>query len=121
MKAGEWKVSSILIDNASQGDLPTWMINDCDIYDEVCLAKWMASNGAETVFAWQFRDKGQTFEISRQEGSTDDSPNSLAIAQQCYDFSGIYDVEEEKKDRMRFSSETTLGYPEQKVVIEIGK
>ncbi len=126
MKAGEWKVTELSVNGTNEAELPSWDINDCDIYDEPCLGDWENEEGGHSEFIWQFRDKGKTFEISRQaeeeEGHEHEHDHAEEeAAAQCYAFSGTYEVEEHKKDKMEFKSTSTLGHSGQTVVIKIEK
>ena len=126
IKAGEWKVTELSVDGTNADELPHWEIEDCEIYDESCHAEWANDEGGHAEFVWQFRDSGDTFEISRQAGEHDghdhghDHAEEEAIAQ-CYSFSGVYEVKERKKDMMEFTSTATLGNPGSTVVIKIEK
>lgn len=124
MKAGTWEVTELTVDGTAQTILPDLIIEDCDIYDETCYGEW-EGGGGHAYFAWQFRDKGKIFEISRQE-MPDDHGHShgaagLAIEQQCYEFSGVYQVDESSSTSFSFSSSSTTGFPGKKVVMKIAK
>ena len=41
--------------------------------------------------------------------------------EQCYNFSGVYDVVSSGKEEMEFTSTTTVGFPDQTVKIKIVK
>lgn len=114
--AGEWKVATLTVDGTAEDELPELEIEDCEIYtDAPCKGEWKNEEGGHAEFYWQFREKGETFEISHQaeseeEGHAHDHAAEEA-AEQCYHFSGIYQVISSSKDRIELSSTTTVGYP----------
>lgn len=123
IKAGEWTVNELSVDGTNEDELPSWHIEDCDIYDESCHGEWENDEGGHAEFIWQFRNKGETFEISRQEGEgghshghADEEANA-----QAYAFSGVYSVVERSSDNMEFTSTATVGHPGSTVVIKIKK
>jgi hypothetical protein len=121
MDAGEWKVTLMTVDGTSEDELPVLEIMDCEIYEDICEGEWKNDEGGHAKFAWQFREKGKVFEISRQEGDhTHDSDHAEeeAIAQ-CYAFSGVYEVKERKKDLMEFESKVTVGFSGQTAIVRI--
>ena len=141
MSAGEWEVTELSVDGTNEDELPHWHIDDCEIYGEKsCFGEWKNEEGGETHFIWQFRDKGKVFEISRQEGmeeeedhaddgddhdhdhdhGTHDHATEEAI-EQCYNFSGVYDVVSSKKDEMGFTSTSAVGFAGETVKIKIKK
>ena len=125
IRAGEWKVTELSVDGTNEDELPGWHISDCKIYDESCKGEWESDEGGHAEFIWQFRDKGETFEISRQEGEhghghSHDHADEEANAQ-CYEFSGVYEVVAHKRKSMEFTSTATLGHSGSKVVIKIEK
>lgn len=123
IKAGEWEVTELSVEGVNEDELPHWEIDDCDIYEESCMGHWENEEGGHAEFVWQFRDKGETFEISYQaeaEGHSHDHATEEAAAQAA-NFSGVYSVIKREKDEMEFSSATTQGYEGQNVVIKIKK
>ncbi len=125
IKPGEWKVTTLTVDGTAEAELPTWEIKDCDIYGSSCEGEWKNDEGGHSEFIWQFRDKGDTFEISRQaeedgHGHTHDHAAEEAAAQ-CYNFSGVYEVVSSKKDEMEFKTTSALGYSGKEVIIKITK
>lgn len=125
IKAGEWNITELSVDGTNEDELPDWEIADCDIYEQSCQGEWKNDEGGHAIFVWQFRDKGDTFEISRQEeddghGHSHGHAEEEAI-EQCYEFSGVYEVIEHKKKSMEFKSTATLGHPGQTVVIKMEK
>lgn len=124
IKAGEWTITELSVDGVNEDELPTWEIEDCDIYNESCYGEWMSEEGGHADFIWQFREKANTFEISYQAEADESHEHDHAseeVAEQAYNFSGEYEVVTRKKDEMEFTSENTLGYPGQTVVIKIEK
>jgi len=123
IKSGEWKVTELSVDGTNEDELPTWEIDDCDIYETSCVGEWENDEGGHSEFIWQFRDKGDTFEISRQAEEDEHSHNHAdeEVAEQCYNFSGVYEVITSKKDEMEFKSMDTEGFSGQEVVIKISK
>jgi hypothetical protein len=124
MKAGRWEVTELTVDGTAQPVLPELIIDDCDIYDETCYGEW-EGGGGHAYFAWQFRDKGETFELSRQIMPEDDGHShgeaGLEMEQQCYDFSGVYQVDESSSTAFTFSSSATSGFSGKKVVMKLVK
>lgn len=123
---GEWKVTELTVDGVSEAELPEWEIKTCDIYAESCEGEWKNEEGGHAEFIWQFRNKGKSFEISRQAetggeaGHTHNHAEEEAIAQ-CYAFSGVYDVDKRKKTSMSFTTNAALGHAGKQVVIKIEK
>jgi hypothetical protein len=124
MKGGRWEVTELTVDGTAQTVLPDLIIEDCDIYDETCYGEW-EGGGGHAYFAWQFRDKGKVFELSRQNMPEDDGHShgaaGLAMEQQCYDFSGVYQVEESSSTAFTFTSSSTAGFSGKKVVMKLAK
>ena len=124
IKAGEWTVTELSVNGTNEAELPSWHIEECDIYAESCHAEWENEEGGHSEFVWQFREKGKTFEISRQEGEHGHGAHNHADEEanaQCYAFSGVYEVVESKKKSMEFKSTSTLGHSSSTVVIKIEK
>ena len=125
IKAGEWKLTELSVDGINETELPGWHIEECDIYAESCHGEWENEEGGHAEFIWQFRDKGETFEISRQEGEDGHGHShghaDEEAAAQCYAFSGVYDVVANKKKSMEFKSTTTTGHAGSTIVIKIEK
>ncbi len=123
---GEWTVTELSVDGTNEDELPSWHIEECDVYAESCHGEWENEEGGHAEFVWQFRDKGQTLEISRQAGEHEGHDHGHDHAEeeanaQCYAFSGVYDVVEDGKDMMEFKSVATLGHAGSAVVIKIQK
>lgn len=138
IEGGTWKVTELSVDGVNEDELPTWEIEECDIYAESCHAEWENDEGGHTEFIWQFRDKGKTFEISHQLGEDEDEEHDhdhghdhehdhnsghaeLEVKAQAYAFSGVYDVVERKKDMMQFQSTAAIGHTGKSVIIKIEK
>lgn len=124
IKPGEWTVTEMSVDGTNEDELPKWEIDDCDIYGSSCMGHWENDEGGHADFVWQFRDKGETFEISYQAeeeaGHTHDHADE-EVAAQAYSFSGVYTVETSKKDEMTFTTTAAVGFPGQTVKIKIEK
>ena len=124
MKAGEWKVTELSVDGTNEAELPSWEIEDCDIYAQSCMAEWKNDEGGHAEFVWQFREKGKTFEISYQADEDHAHAHDHAAeeaAAQAYGFSGIYEVTECKSKKMQFQTTSALGHDGKAVVIKIEK
>lgn len=126
MKAGEWEVTELSVEGVNEDELPHWEIDDCDIYEESCMGHWENEEGGHAEFVWQFRDKGETFEISYQaeeeHGHSHEHDHAAEeAAAQAANFSGVYTVNKRDKDEMEFSSSTTQGFEGQNVIIKIKK
>ncbi len=125
MKAGEWEVTELSVEGVNEAELPHWKVDDCNIYEQSCMADWENEEGGHAEFVWQFRDKGETFEISYQaveEGHSHEHDHAAEeAAAQAASFSGIYSVIKRDKDEMEFSSTITQGFEGQNVVIKIKK
>ena len=119
MKPGTWKVVEFSVDGQNLSPLPTWQIDDCEIYDTVCSASWKLE-GKESRFYWQFNDKAERFTISRIVAPEDcEDFYTEEVEQQTYNFSGDYKVLESKRKSKTFESFSTLGHPGEKVVIRL--
>jgi hypothetical protein len=64
MKPGNWEVVELSVDGQNITPLPSWKINDCDIYEALCTVAWSLGN-KDSQFYWQFNDKAERFTISR--------------------------------------------------------
>lgn len=124
MKAGEWKVTELSVDGSNEAELPSWEIEDCDIYAQSCMGEWMNDEGGHAEFVWQFREKGKTFEISYQADEDHAHAHDHAAeeaAAQAYAFSGIYEVTECKSKKMQFQTTSALGHGGKSIVIKLEK
>lgn len=115
----KWEVTELTIDGEKQDSLPVIKFNFCDIYEETCEGSWSSSDG-KAIIAWQFRDKGKTFELSNQTDHGHDLAD-IKAAQQCIKFTGIYEVIKSKLSRFEIKSSKTIGYPNKSVVITMEK
>ncbi len=121
IKKGLWQAEEITIGNAKQNQLPQWEFYECDIHQDTCSARWILSTEQSNIFYWQFNDRAKTFTISRQ---FDNDTSQFAIdfvKWQSYKLSGTYDVRKSKSNEMEFVSNSTIGYPNQRVFIRIVK
>lgn len=119
----EWKVTELTLDGIAQTDLPVLKFEECDIYNELCIGEWTNEAGGRSFFIWQFRNKATSFEISNQStlataGGVE--ANEEAIIQ-CSDYSGIYEVKESRKTRMKFEAVSTVGSGGKRVTMTIEK
>jgi hypothetical protein len=125
-----WKVTSLLIDGEIEEEdhLPEFTFDECDIYDEVCMAEWHIED-EHAEFAWQFDEKGTIFTISNQTTAEHDHDHEeeeeeheeelVEPVDQCQDLSGTYDVDEMDNKVMKISSNATIGHDGVMVVIEL--
>ena len=121
MKAGEWNVTELSVDGVNQEELPHWVIGDCDIYEESCIGSWQNDEGGATDFVWQVTNEGGSFIISRQGPDEGLEHADEEMATQCYEFSGTYEIAENEKTMMKFTSSTIEAFSGQSVVITIEK
>ncbi|WP_107039047.1 hypothetical protein [Brumimicrobium mesophilum] len=121
MKAGNWEVVELSVDGQNISPLPSWEINDCDIYEELCTASWKLED-KQSQFYWQFNEKAKLFTISRIVAPEDcEDFYTEEVEQQTFKFSGDYEVVEDKRKTKTFESSKTLGYGGKKVAIRIEK
>lgn len=119
MKPEEWKITSLQISDSTVTELPTWSVNNCEIYEEKCIANWNIQ-GKSSSFYWQFNDKAREFVIARVVLPEDcEDFYTVKAEQQTYKFSGSYKVIETSKSKKIVESYATLGFEGEKVVIEI--
>lgn len=121
IKAGDWHVTELSIDGESEEELPHWTIGDCDIYEESCIGSWQNDEGGATDFVWQIKENGEKFIISRQGPDAGLEHADEEMATQCFGFSGTYDIVENEKTRMKFTSTNLPEFPGQAAVIVIEK
>lgn len=111
-----WKFTSLKIGGLSDSSFATLKFNEGNIYNEVLTGGWSNKGNTQTetvIFAWQFRDKGKTFELSNQSEGDD--------AIQCSELSGIYAVDELTETTMKINTTSALGYVNKKVEIVLAK
>jgi len=119
MKPGTWQVTELSVNNINIDTLPTWSINHCDIYENLCTASWNR-NGVSSQFYWQFNDKAKTFKLSRVVPPHEcENFYTEQVEQDTYHFTGEYKVEESTKKRKVFGSFSTNGHPDVYVRIVI--
>lgn len=121
MKAGEWNVTELSVDGVNQEELPHWVIGDCDIYEESCIGFWQNDEGGATDFVWQVTNEGGSFIISRQGPDEGLEHADEEMATQCFEFSGTYEIAENEKAMMKFTSSTTEAFSGQSVIITLEK
>lgn len=121
IKAGEWAVTELSVNGENQEELPHLVIGDCDIYKESCIGSWQNDEGGASDFVWQFNNNGTSFIISRQGPEEGLEHADEEMATQCFEFSGTYDVVENEKTKMKFTSSIIDAFPGQSVVITIEK
>jgi hypothetical protein len=125
MDACEWRVVTLTVDGVAEAELPELHIEDCDIYESVCYGEWENEEGGHAEFAWQFRDKARTFEISYQvdedhHGHFHSHAEEEAAAQ-CYAFSGVYEVVQSDKSRIEITTTNAVGHPGKTVILIMEK
>lgn len=119
IKSGEWEITKITIADSSVSNLPIWTIQECDIYEDLCVGDWKL-DGNSSSFYWQFNDKSKEFVLSRVIAPEDcEDFYTVEAEQQTFKFSGSYKVIETSKSKKIFESTSTLGFEGEKVVIEI--
>lgn len=121
-KGERWSVELIMVNGSeTEGNLGMWDIKtDVNIAEEVPTLLW--SRGSESSLCeWQFQEKGKKFQLNYYQLYEECNGSLLddSLANDVYKFSGNYTVESKGRKRMRFSSNATVGYPNQTVVIEI--
>ena len=119
MKAGTWEVVELSVDGQNFTPLPSWQVNDCDIYETLCTATWKLED-KQSRFYWQFNEKAKLFTISRIVAPEDcEDFYTEEVEQQTYNFSGDYEVVEDKRKSKTFESTKTLGYKGKRVVLRL--
>ncbi len=119
-----WKVTTLTVDGVAEEHLPVLTFEDCDIYGGTsCKGDWTYdSNHAHYI--WQFREKAKKFELSNQSDLEDAHSGGHEAEEniiQCQNFSGVYDVEVRKKDKMEFKTTSAIGFPGQTVILKLEK
>ena len=75
IKGGEWTVTELSVDGTSEAELPSWEIEDCEIYDESCHAEWANEEGGHAEFCdmiLRFRAGWAGGQDAHQLGESDD-------------------------------------------------
>lgn len=114
-----WQVTAISIDGQEFNLKPTFNFDDCAIYDEICFGTLQLDAQGSASFAWQIRDKGNTFELSDQTENID-SNNEIAVSFTS-SFSGIYKMNHIDKKNLEIESSACKRYPGKKVLIQLSK
>jgi hypothetical protein len=121
MRAGEWQVTQLLHQDTAllKGDLPRWMISDCDIYKELCEGKFHYKD-EQSSFYWQFHEGAEQFTLSRigQEADTADFYTEK-VEWLTYQLSGTYQVIESSRKIKKLLSTSTIGYPDKKIELTL--
>ena len=115
---GRWTVTELTAGTTSYTKLPKWQLNACDNHEQHCTATWEHQNGSSATFYWRFTNMGGDFDFFADTMVSD--TQSMAFSQ-CYNFSGQYDVVEDKRKRFRLESYATTGYPDVLVTILLEK
>lgn len=118
MGGNKWKVVSLSISGSSVSGIPELLFKDCDIYKESCEGSWISPSGGRAQFVWQFRDKGQSLEIANQTDHVHGFEDVKA-AEQCIEFSGVYEVIKSRRKFLNLKSTSTHGYKGQEVILEL--
>jgi len=113
---GRWVITELSAGTTSYTKLPKWQIYPCDNHENFCQASWEHQNGSITDFNWRFTNMGGDFQFYVDPLESD--TQTMAFSQ-CLNFSGSYDVVENKRKRFRFESYATTGYPEKLVIIQL--
>lgn len=121
INSGKWKVIELKADGTEIMSGTYWEIDMCDHSDELCYGEWKTADGGHALFAWQFREKGKAFELSRQEeeGAHSHGGADKKAAELCYGLSGVYDVTESSRSRMVLESTKAKEYDGKKVRLVI--
>jgi hypothetical protein len=119
-----WKVTTLTVDGVAEEHLPVLTFEDCDIYGGAsCKGDW-TYDSYHAHYIWQFREKAKKFELSNQSDLEDAHGGGHEAEEniiQCQNFSGVYDVEVRKKDKMEFKTTNAVGFPGQTVVMKLEK
>lgn len=118
MDGDKWKVVSLTVAGSEVTGKPELLFKDCDIYKESCEGSWIMPNDGRAAFAWQFRDKGKTLEIINQTDHVHGFAD-VAAADQCIEFSGVYEVIKSKRKSLTIKSNVTHGHNGQEVKMEL--
>lgn len=116
-----WTVKSMTINGEESTFKGEWLVSQGDVFDTIQTLEWTGNNPyGSSHFEWQFQDKAKKFQFNHRlycaecDGTNLDSMDYLASA-----LSGSYDVEKQNKKRMIFSSNQTVGFSGQEVIIEL--
>jgi hypothetical protein len=120
-KGERWSVESITVNGtATEGNLGRWDIKtDVNIAEEVPTLSWSRGNES-SLCEWQFQEDGKKFQLNYYQLCEECDGNLVdSLDYDVYNLTGNYTVGRKNRKRMQFSSNTTIGYPNQTVVIEI--
>jgi len=120
IEGNKWKLSKLTVEGTIQTLESTLLFKDCDIYEESCTGSWINASEGRAAFAWQFRDKGKTLEISNQTDHAH-SIEDINAAELCINFSGVYTVEKCTRQSIIIYSEAAHGYKGKKIELELTK
>lgn len=115
----KWEVTELSVDGQNITPLPTLKFNDCKIYKENCNGWWYLGEGHAEI-AWQFREKGKLFELSNQADHVH-GIEDVRAAEQCIQFSGVYDVVKSKRNSFEIKTNNAFGYKGKTVSIKMKK
>lgn len=120
MKGEKWEVKMVSIEGENTQLFGNWNItSDVDIYDSVPRTEWQFA-GQDAVFEWQFNDKGKSFYLQYFQLCEECYGDQLdGLDYQAYALTGKYDVKRHGKNKMQFTSSSTIGYPGKTVEIHI--
>lgn len=120
MKGEIWEVKMISVNGENLQLFGNWKItSDVNIYDSVPSAEWSYAN-QDAVFEWQFIDKGKSFHLQYFQLCEECFGDQLdELDYKTYDLTGKYEVERHGKNKMQFTSSSTIGYTGKTVEIHI--
>jgi len=123
MKGEKWKVVSVTVDGTALSTTGIWDVSQgVDIYKTVPKVIWQTDAVNSSIFEWQFQEKAKKFQLNYKQlceecdGTILDSMDYFT-----YKLTGSYDVIKHRRSKMIFESSSTIGYPNQQVVITIEK
>lgn len=114
----KWEVKSLTINGTEISNKPTLLFKDCDIYKESCEGSWIGTDQGRAAFAWQFSDNGKKLEIANQTDHVHGIADVKA-AEQCIEFTGMYDVQESKRKVLVIKSDMANGHKNKTVEIKL--
>lgn len=118
---GTWKIIELTVDgNQIVNNLPKLRIYSAEIYKKVSQGAWVINSSDTCKFYWQFSEKAKYFTISRIENLNCSTLEGVQeVDKQVYDYSGKYNVIQNKKNQSVFESYETIGFPGKKVRLAI--
>lgn len=122
LQRGEtWRIEQITINGDEHTYKGVWEItSETDVTEVVAKLFWNIDNEQDAICEWQFQEKAKRFQLNYiQQCEECDGAQLDSLDYFAYALTGSYDVEERKRKSMKFSSLATLGYPNQKVQIDI--